>query len=176
MKMKRKKLTVVSLVFSLIFFIGAVTGLIVASTTEKISEKNTTEFTATVTSIKTEGSGTGQFGKIYTEEYGDKLNIFYIKKIVDVDDFSDIQAGQTVFFRIENVWLEQFEEMDFVTIVSLKTAEKEILSLSSYAEYMEHQYFRIRITCIIFIPILLLSSIYCVLLLKGVNVFRRLKK
>lgn len=174
--MKRKKLTVVVLVFSILSFIATVGGSIVASTVETISEKNTTEYTATVTSVKIEGSGTDKYGRICTEEYGDKLLISVSKKLVDMNDFENIQAGQTVFFRIQNVWVESFEEMDFVIIVSLKTEEKEILSLSNYAAYRENQDFKIRMIGIVGAPIFLLISVHCILRLKGINVFRRSKK
>jgi len=173
--MKRKNLAVVALIFSLLFFFGAVAGLIVASTVEKISEKNTTEYTATVINAKTEKSETSEYGEIYTEEYGTKLLVPLSKELVDKDDFTNIQAGQTIFFRIDNVWVEQFEQVDFIYIFSLKTAEKELLSLGSYAEYREHRNFWVRVVDIIVIPIFLLISIHCILLLKGINVFRRQK-
>ena len=170
MKVERKN-TLFALFLSLLVFIGAVFLLILVNNFEKLSEHNTTEYTATVTNIEMKGSGTGEYGKIYTEEYGE-LYIYYIRNIVDMDDFNNLQAGQTVFFRIENIWLEK---MDFIKIVSLKTAEKEMFSLSSYAEYMEHQYFRASIPGIIIIPICLLAAIHFTLLLKGINIFRRFK-
>lgn len=104
--MKRKGLIVVVLVVSLFSFIGSVGSLIVACNIEKISTSKTTEFSAIVTDIKVVGSGASKSGKIYTEEYGDKLNIFYIKDVADMDGFSSLKEGQRIFFRIENVWLD----------------------------------------------------------------------
>ena len=81
-----------------------------------------------------------------------------------------------MFFRIENIWLDQFEETRFIHIVSLRTEETEILSLSRYIEHMNQQNFRGKMMAIGAGTIFLLASIHWILRLRGVNIFHKLKK
>src|SRR5690554_339069 len=108
MKMKQKKLKIFVLLMSLMFFFGVVGNIIIMNTVEKPSEKNTTEFKATVNNIEMRELGTGENYIINTYEYDDKISIFNIKKIVDMNDINKLQTGQAIFFRVENAWLDQF--------------------------------------------------------------------
>lgn len=90
-------------------------------TVSDYSETNTTEFAATVKDVE------GDI--LYTKEYGAELYLLADSEYIDWDEFRSLQSGQNVYFRIENVWLKQFETMDFCHIVSLRTDEKEIFSL-----------------------------------------------
>lgn len=161
---------------SLLFFIGSVAGLVVANTVEKLSDRNTTQFMATVKNVEIEGSGDDEYGRIHTEEYGDKLIILNIREIIDMNDYNSLHGGQTVFFRIENIWVDLFKEMSFIHIVSLKTSEKEVVSLNNYNEYLDNQHFLITITSIVLGTFFLLVSVYCILPLKGINIFHKFKK
>lgn len=177
MKVIKRKLLIFFSILFLFFFFGMISLIIMMNNSEKPSEKNTTEFTATVIYVEMGGTGAEKYGVIYTEEYSStKLNIFNIKRIGDTNDLQNLQTGQTVFFRINNVWLDQFEEMEFVDIISLRTEEKEIFSLSNYEEYISQQRFAATIVGIVVTLIFLLASIHCAALLKGVNIFRRSKK
>jgi hypothetical protein len=71
------------------------------------------------------------------------------------------------------MWIDQFEKMRYIPIVSLRTQEKELVSLSSYNDYMAPQIFMATIAGIAVALIFLLISIHCILLLRGINVFRR---
>jgi hypothetical protein len=159
--MKRKKLIVFVLSFSFVLFFGMLGNVIIMNTKEKSSEVNTTEFTATIKSIEIDGEGTNEYCIIFSEEYGNKLSTYNIRKISEISDFNRLESGQTVFFRVENIWLNQFEEMTFIPIVSIRTGEKEIVSLNNYNEYMDD----LRLAPTI-AGIAVALIIYCVLLLK----------
>jgi len=183
MKMKRKRMIVFALVLSLIFFFGLIGNMIIMHNSVKLTEMNTTEFEAAVRSIEIYGEGTHERSIIHSEEYGDKLTTYFIREISDISDFTRLESGQTVFFRVENIWLSNFEgkmyipieEMTFIPIVSIRTENEEIVSLSSYCEYMASSLLEPTIAGIVVILIFLMLSIHCVLLLRGINVFRRKK-
>ena len=80
-----------------------------------------------------------------------------------------------MFFRVENILLRQFEEVVFIPIVSIRTENEEMASLSSYNEYMVSLLLEPTIACIIVILIFFMLSLHCVLLLIGINIFRRKK-
>ena len=172
--MKRKNLAVVALIFSLLFFFGML-GNVIIMNTRNPSEANTTQFTATVRGVEIDGEGIHEHCIIHSEEYGGKLSTYNIRGISDTTDFNSLKNGQFVFFRVENIWLDQIEEMRFFPIISIRTEEEEIVSLSDYNEYMDDLRFAPTIAGIVVALIFLLASIHCILLLKGINVFRRQK-
>jgi len=174
--MKRKGLTVFVLVVSLVFLIESIGSLVMIVSSEGISENNTTEFRATVAKIEMPNPRSGEYGRIHTEEYGTMLTLAEINRIIDIEAFKKLQAGQEVLFRIDNVWLEHFGEMDFVGIVSLKSAEEDIVSFSSYSDYMQQQRHAAIATNAVIAFLLLSAFVHCVLLLRGINVFRRFNK
>ena len=173
--MKRKRMIVFALVLSLIFFFGTIGNVITMHNASKLTEMNTTEFTATVRSVEIDGEGTREYCIIHSYEYGDKLITYSIREISDISDFTKLESGETVFFRIENIWLSNFEDMIVFPIISIRTEEDEIVSLSSYNEYKVNSLFATMITAMVVGLVSFISSIHCVLLLRGVNVFRRKK-
>ena len=174
--MKNKKIVVSVLIISLLFFFGSVAGATVASIIRNPAEEDTTEFSATVVHVEIKKVGRDERSIICTEEYGDKLMLPNSRLAIDSDDLSGLEAGETVFVRIDNVWWDQFEEARVMYILALRTAEKEIVSLSDYCEYMDAQYSKARLTAMLLGPLFLLVSIHCVLLLKGVDAFRKFRR
>ena len=174
--MKQKIFTIVILIMSLWLILGGIAGLTVMTNIEKPSDDNTIEFMATVKNVEIRVLNSSKDGVVRTEEYSTILVVPNVEKTVDINDFNNLQSGQTIFFKIDNIWADQFEEMMGCQIVSLRTEKKEILTLNSYNEYKGRREFRAVLTVIIFCPILLLISIHCILLLNGVNVFRRFRK
>lgn len=139
-KLKSKKLLIIMLSLSFLIFIAGVSSLIaILDTNKNLSETDTTEFFATAMKVEIEGSGSGAYGTIYTEEYGGKLKIRNINQIQKKNELLNLKSGQTVYFRIENGWLNQFEIMEFVYIVSLRTEKNELLSLNVYNQHLEAQ-------------------------------------
>jgi hypothetical protein len=119
-------------------------------TVDKKTETNTTELMGTIAKVENIDTGESLYIEIYTTEYKCALYISSrVSKAIDKDDINDLKKGQTIFFRVENNNLEDFDTRNFSNIVSLKTTEKEILSLSSYNEYAQNAAFPARITCIV---------------------------
>jgi len=176
MKMKRKYLTVIVLIVSMIFFFGSIGNVIIMNKTEKLSVVNTTEFTATVKSVGIAGEGTHEYCIIYSEEYGDKLSTYDIRRITDIGDFSSLKKGETVFFRTNNIWIDKFEEMKFIPVLTIRTEKEDIVSLTRYNEYAAPSLSAATIAGIVVALIFLLTSTYCLLLLKGIHLFRKHKK
>ena len=163
-----RNIVIATLIVSLTFFLVMGAGLIAENIIKKPSEDNTTEFASTVKSLAVEGNG--QYGIIYVEENEAELIIDF--NIIDIDDFNTLQAGQTIIFRVETIWLKHFEAGEFMHIVSLRTEEEEILSLSRYNEKKDNRPYIMK--QLIFLgPLFLLISIHCILLLKGINVFQK---
>ena len=174
-KMKRKKTTVVFLILSLIVFFGCLANIIVVNAIEIPSEENTTEFSATVKSVEMIEEGAYESWGIYLEEYYGPLTVSTRRGVIDMDDLNSMKPGQIVFFRIENVWLKNFEEQPFHTVVSLRTEDREIASLSDCVERIMDRNNGVTIVGVISMLISLLIFIHCILLFKGINVFHRKK-
>ncbi|MGI6116051.1 hypothetical protein [Luoshenia tenuis] len=176
--MKRRKLTVLALVLSLIFFFGTLGNLVIMNTSMP-SEANTTELSATVTGIGIKGEGDHKYCAIYSQEYGDKLSTYELRGISDISDFTSLQRGQTIFFRVEKIWLKQIIEREnwpFIHVIAIRTEEDEIVSLDDYNKQWIEGHVAPTIAGSVVVFIFLLLSIHCALLLKGINIFRRLKK
>lgn len=159
--MKRKELIACVVLFVIASF-GWIT-LIIYANIRYISEANTTEFAATVVSVSTER----EHVIIYTEEFGDRLTTFGIRDLYDISDFTNLENGQTVFFRLENIWAERFKELLLpFPIVSLRTEEVEIVSLSSFNEHRANMHTWVTVAGIVFFLFFLLLAIYFALRLK----------
>ena len=174
--MNRKEFTVAvfKLVFSLIIFFGTLVNVIIMNIDP--SKSNTTEFTATVKSVKIVGEGARDYCVIYSKEYGNKIITDNVREISDISDFTGLKEGQLVFFRVENIWLDQsgkIKEMDFIPIVSIRTAEKEIVSLSDYNEYRDNMRLPPTLAAIVVALIFLFISIRCISRLKEAFLFRK---
>ena len=178
--MKKKGFTIFALIGSLFFFFGMMLSLRGFLTIEGFSYANTTEFMATVTKVKVGEEDNKEFATILTKEYSSELHFTNIRKIVDKNDNinlqNSLQKGQEIFFRIDNKWLEALNDDSFVGIISLRTAEEEILTLSEYDEYMKNQINSSFIGIGVSAVLSLLAATHCILLLKGINIFKKLKK
>lgn len=139
MKNKRSKYIVV-LVVSCVFFFSICANLVTVIVYGNITLNNTTEFSATVKNVLVRGSGDNESIIIVTEEYGDKLNVFQPYNFAEKEVFLSIEEGEKITFRIEDSWLESFEEQPFINIVQLRTETSEIFSLVNYANYTESEF------------------------------------
>ena len=176
MEKGKKRNIIFVLVLSIMLFAGSVAGLILMSMREAVLPENTTELSATLVETKRKEPGKDGVFVVYTVEYEGELLIADENAIDNRTAFTKLQAGEIVFFRIENVWLNRFEEASSTYIVSLRTEKRDIMSLENYNALAEYQNSRITRTCMVFGPVFLLSAVYRVLLLKGIDVFRRFKR
>lgn len=155
----RNRFSLLVLIIPVFFLIGALGNIIIMNNMEEFSEGNTTEFMATVVHVNVNAPATTERDILYTEEYTDKINLLNIRKFIDMKDFAYIQPGQIIFFRVDNVLLDQFDKIKSINIVSLRTEEKEIVSLSRYNEAGERELFFVTVAGSIIIAISILSII-----------------
>lgn len=101
--------------------------------------KNTTEYVATVNNVSFSTNKNKTTIEIYTNEYSTKL---YISESLCSDStvlaLKTINKGDIIYFRIDNDVTQIFEnKISFCNIVSLKTTENNIISLSDYNSLMQ---------------------------------------
>lgn len=132
MKNKQNKYIVI-LISSFVLFFGMCGNLMNIITYGNITLNNTTEFTATVKDVLIQRSGDEEGIILITEEYGDKLRVFQYQRFSRTEDFMNIEEGEKISFRIQNDWLESFEEIPFINIVQLRTETREVFSFVNYA-------------------------------------------
>lgn len=155
------------MIFCLEFFLGLIGVLITMNSIDKKTEKNTTEFVATITKVDVANTGKDMYVEIGTKEYESLLHISTsISERIDMDNINSLQKGQTIFFRIEDNMVEQFGKVYFCNIVSLRTTETEIISLGSYNTYIHEAAFPARIAGGILAGIFLSVFIYCIFKIK----------
>ena len=155
------------MIFCLEFFLGLIGVLITMNSIDKKTEKNTTEFVATITKVDVTNTGKDVYIEIGTKEYESLLYISTsISERIDMDKINNLQKGQTIFFRIEDNMIEQFGKVYFCNIVSLKTSETEIISLNSYNTYFHDAAFPARVAGIIFAGVFLAVFVYCIFKIK----------
>lgn len=167
--MKKKKLIVI-MILCQIFFLGMIGNLIVMHFIDKKTEENTTEFEATISEVDIKNEGEDISIKIDTEEYGSLLYISpSISEKIDMNSINNLPKGQTIFFRIEDHMIEQFGEVYFCNIVSLRTTETEIISLTSYNTYIHDAAFPTRVAVGVLAGVFLSAFIYCIYRLKKIH-------
>ena len=91
--MKRKKLTIVGLVFSLIFLFGMIGNTILMTAPGYLTEENTTEFRATVKSVEMQGEGVREHGVVYSEEYGGEISTYSIRNALPLRRYPSNRDG-----------------------------------------------------------------------------------
>ncbi|MCL2434065.1 MAG: hypothetical protein FWD16_06055 [Clostridia bacterium] len=106
--------------------------LVIMMNVDTLSEKNTSEFSATINSIIIFDNFNEGYPMIQTEEYGD-INTSGIIRVLDINDLVGLQVGQMIFFRVKNSLLDNMPEIN--GIVSLRSNVKDIVSLDSLNEY-----------------------------------------
>lgn len=161
--MRKIKKTVITLVFSIIFFIGTIGILIWMIPVDKQTENITVFYSGTVSKIQVTHTGEDTYVQISTAEYDTSLYLLpIICKNINVDDVSCLQKGQKIFFRIENFKAYQMnEEVEFINIVSLSTEEKDIFTLDDYNNYIRKSANSARIAAIAVVVLLLLVTVFC---------------
>lgn len=131
--MKRKFIIILLFIISF----GLIGNLIILQGADKLTEETTSKLEAHVASVNEITFGKEKYFEISTKEYD---TILYISpelcSEVDIDHIKYLKANHKIIFRIENIWMKEFEESSFVKIVSLDTEQESIFSLEEYNEYV----------------------------------------
>ena len=167
----RRRYQILTIIFFILFFGANVLYRNVRSM-DKQTLQTTFEFTATVTGVSVEHGVT-----IHTEEYGGAVQFYpNIEKYLNLSEITSLKKGQTITFRLENSQLKRFADVGYGAVVALKTEEKEILSLEEYNQHQHEILLPQRITTLVAAIIFLLLTIYFLLKLSGIKLFRKQKK
>lgn len=165
--MNKSKIMLVIMIVSMLLFVVTIGLIISMSKIDKQNEDTTSLFTATVSGIDISDIGEKISAKIHIKEYKTSLQISTnISKYIEMDDVRDLKNGQTIFFRIENIKVEQMNIVEFINIVSLKTNTKDIFSLDEYNKYIYNSAHPTRIASIIIALLFLFTSLFCFLKIK----------
>ena len=160
----RKLGTKIVLILSILSFSVTMGLTIFMSKIDQQTESSTTLYTATVNYVDVESTGKYVFTEIHINEYDTYLLITTsISKRIATDQIKALKKGQVIVFRIENIKVEQMNEVEFINIVSLKTASNNILSLDEYNNYMNSAAYPARVASIVLSLAFLLLSIFCCL-------------
>ncbi|MCL2195024.1 MAG: hypothetical protein FWB76_03645 [Oscillospiraceae bacterium] len=155
--MQRKKPSIAPVVlFAILSFVMLATTVVtIIVGFEEATEENTTELTATVMSVHVIGEEPDRAIVIYSVEHGNRLRAPY-----NTSDYNHLSNAETVFFRVENIRLEQLERMPIIPRMSIRTEDVEIISLSSVNENNAALHTAAMTTGIIFSSISLLLAIF----------------
>ena len=134
-----KKINIILLIFCFLFFFGMIGIFFNNILIAKKNTENTTEYTATVKNVYFSTNKTKTTIEIYINEYS---TILYISENLCTNStvlaLKTINAGDTIYFRIDNNITQIFDNhISFCNIISLKTIENNIISLSDYNSLMQ---------------------------------------
>ena len=151
---------IVIMLMSLLFFIAMIGVIIFMSRIDKQTEDTTALYTATVMGVDINNIGENVFAEIHTKEYSTSLYISTnIGQNIDIDDVRNLKNGQTIFFRIENVKVQQMNKVEFVNITALKTDTNDIFSLEDYNNCIYNSAYPARVASVIMASLFLSFSL-----------------
>lgn len=162
-------LPVICIVVALIVLI--VGYFVLPSSADKREEQaQAKEYTAVFDSAEQSGNGY----LITLENYDCKL-VVITRTVISEEDLNAIAKGTEIWFRIDN----QIEnplttpELEAVPVYTLKTAEKDIVTLDSYHKIAEQEILRIRFAAIVFTVVILGIGVYAFIRIKQTERIRR---
>lgn len=134
-----KKKNIILLFVYFLFLFGMIGLFINNILIAQKSTNNTTEYIATVNNVSFLTEKNKTTIEIYTNEFSTKL---YISESLCTNStilaLKAVNKGDAIYFRIDNDATPLFDsEIKFCNIVSLKTTENEIISLSDYNSLMQ---------------------------------------
>lgn len=168
--MKSRKMIYVILTTSMILFL-IMTGLLISiHNVDKQSTNTTTEYSATISDLEIDNNKNNPHVKIKTYEFNSYIYISTnVIKNINSSNISNLSKGKLIIFRIQNNKIDQFNKVEFIDIVSLKTKNMVVFSLADYNQYTKEAFKPTRITGLIFSNAFLLISTFCIIILKKKN-------
>ncbi len=166
MSNKAKRIILIVNGFLIIGLLGC---SIVMSQDSRISESDTSEYTATVTKTETVGTGENIHVKIYTEEYKNYwVIISNIATRIDLEPINSLSPGQSITLRIrrEAVAALNNGSTEFIDIVSLKTDSTEIITLEDYRNISSAAMVPAKISICIFNSLLIIATVILIIRMK----------
>lgn len=137
-----------------------------------LTEYNTTVLSATVDLKQASINEKKDMDMIYTKEYGDRLHVAE-SIYLDYEELLNLESGQTIYFRIENMWLDLLEDIPYIRAVSLWTDQQEILSLKDYNKTLKSNMIRVRFIAVFFSLFFFSIVIICIIGLAKISKRKR---
>lgn len=146
----------------IIIFVLAPVGILISiRDVDQQTEETTTLYSGTISYVDIRQTGERMFVEIYTKEHHTSLLIHSnVSENINMSEVCDLKSGQTIYFRIENIKVKQFGNVDFIDIISLNTDAKSYFSLDEYNKFIHNSVNSARIACVI-ISLLSLVVLYC---------------
>jgi len=163
---KAKIAFIVFLALSILMFLLVI---VVPPMIPYMNESTTVEITATVVSVQEQNKN--QY-TINTQEFGDKLQAL-APYVMNWRAIENLQAGQTIWFRVEKNDTTPLSQSPFIAPVTLRTDSTNIITFQSYNKTIDQSKFGGILSGSIFGTIFLLISIYCFLRMKNIKIFGR---
>lgn len=165
-----KKNIIIVIIFLTILFVGMVGVLVYTSLAGKLTEGNTTAYTATVRKVQVAGAGQPPHAEIITEEYTNSLYVTEsVAENIDLNILKKINPRQKVFFRIKTSKCSLLNKVEFIDIVALKTNDADIFSLAQYNQFFNQAAFPAKIAGAAVAVLFLILQIRMLLRLKNTN-------
>lgn len=157
--MRKKNVVKRICIVAIIIFILSVSFLAIMSSEDKFRDEDTVEIEATIKYAEYTENVEKPSLKIYTEEFSNSLSILWdINRNIDIND---LKPGCKIVFRVRNGVEDILDKEGLVDLISIRTEEKEILSLSEYNEHMSHELRFLRDICTGLAEISLLIMLFC---------------
>ena len=176
MRKRKRKLTPYILAFFLLLFFGMIGLYIMISAVDQQSEANTVEYTDTVAAVDVTQTENDVHLEIVTESNRRLIVQTSVANHLDRNEIQALQPGEQIFYRIEKIVQQTFEEAGMANIVALRTEDQEFFSLDDYNQYIRGPLGQAKIACLVVAAVFFLVCLYCVLRIKNVTLFSRSKK
>ena len=149
--MKKKSTRIVFIVISFTFFLGSLMLLIGVNSFGVQSKDNTTEVSATIKDIHIINTDEEIYINIISNEYNCIFNVnTIISKSINVDRINDLKIGDTIYFRINDFFLDKLNEKSVINIVALR-ASFNLFSLSEYNLFIQETFLSVKIALLILV-------------------------
>lgn len=166
--MKKYYIKIVTLILCAVLFLITLGLSIFTFKADRQSENTTAYYQATIKSVEIVESSDVKYAQIYTDQYRTVLYITSnIYDSIDKSCLKTLTEGEAIYFRINNEKSKQFNKVEFLDIVSLKTDDAEIFSLDDYNFYVSKSIFPARLLCIVLSAVFLLMFVLLIITIKA---------
>jgi hypothetical protein len=128
-------LSIILFVVAGVWFMGSIGWyFIYQNIYQGIAEKNTTEYSATVSSVSH-----NVIYRIDIEEHAAQLSLFWKGAIIDTDTLQNLAVGQTITFRIKNGDKNKLNKAEAIIPVALKVGDTDIITFESSNKHIRKE-------------------------------------
>lgn len=157
MKKSKKRVPVI---LCFVFFLGMIGLLVSMYSADKQTDKTVTVYSTTVSDVGIIDHEKSFSVYIFSKEFPPLYIAITPDQTACLEDVRALQPGQTIVFSVENYRNEKVNQALFVPIVSLKTEQKDILTLENYNEMTHRTFIPMRISGVVAATVFLLLAVF----------------